>query len=418
MKKEFERFDLNAKPIKMKWYLKPLSLLLSYPDYKKHKVKITKTNMEGIKPPYLLLCNHNSFIDFKVATMAIHPVCPNYVVAIDGFIGREGLLRGIGAICKRKFTNDLVLIKQLKYCVNKGWVPCIYPEARYSLCGTNAVLPESLGKLCKMLKVPVVTLICHGHHVNAPFYNTKDHKVKGLEAELSLLFSAEDLEKLSVEEINDGLNKRFEYDDYKWALDNKIEIPYDKRAEGLDKVLYQCPVCGKEYHMSSSGINLKCDACGATWEMNKYGQLHCLNKKETFTHIPDWYEWERANVRKEVEAGTYDSGELKCHVNSLPNAKKFIFLGNGTLRHDMNGFVCKGVDVDGDPFEMIKPVESLYSTHIEYNYLNKFGDCVDLNTNNDTWYIYPEGNKFSVTKFALATEELYQYNQRKLKEKK
>lgn len=31
----------------------------------------------------------------------------------------------------------------------------------------------------------------------------------------------------------------------------------------------------------------------------------------------------------------------------------------------------------------------------------------DLNTHDDTFYIYPDGNEFSVTKMALATEELY-----------
>ena len=34
---------------------------------------------------------------------------------------------------------------------------------------------------------------------------------------------------------------------------------------------------------------------------------------------------------------------------------------------------------------------------------------MDLNTLNDTFYIYPEDCEFSVTKFALATEELYQH---------
>ena len=30
--------------------------------------KITKINCKGLKPPYVLLCNHNAFFDFKVAT--------------------------------------------------------------------------------------------------------------------------------------------------------------------------------------------------------------------------------------------------------------------------------------------------------------------------------------------------------------
>ena len=32
---------------------------------------------------------------------------------------------------------------------------------------------------------------------------------------------------------------------------------------------------------------------------------------------------------------------------------------------------------------------------------------MDLNTLEDTWYIYPHDCEFSVTKMALATEELY-----------
>ena len=44
---------------------------------------------------------------------------------------------------------------------------------------------------------------------------------------------------------------------------------------------------------------------------------------------------------------------------------------------------------------------------VEYDYLGRYGDCVDLNTLEDTWYIYPKGKTFAVTKLALATEELW-----------
>ncbi len=407
MKQEPKRFDMAKKPRKMKRILKPLSYLLSAPDVRKHGITIHKSGVEGLKPPFLLLCNHNAFMDFKVATMALWPISPNYVVAIDGFIGREKLLRDIGAICKRKFTNDLVLVRHLKYVIQNGGVPAIYPEARYSLCGTNAVLPESLGALCRFLKVPVVTLICHGHHANSPFWNTKDRGLRGLEAELSLLFSAEEVQALPVEELNRRLNERFVYDDFAWIKEKGIRITAPYRAEGLHKVLYQCPACKKEYRMTSEGDRLICRACGKVWRMEEDGSLAAERGETEFSHIPDWYEWERRNVRREVEAGTYSSGELRVFVRSLPNAKKFLDLGHGTMVHDMQGFRVEGVDLDGYPFEMVKKVPSLYSCHIEYDYLGKFGDCVDLNTLTDTWYIYPEGEDFSVTKMALATEELY-----------
>ena len=406
MADNFKRFDRKAPPIRTKWYLRPLTYLLSVPDTKKHGLKITKNGVDGLKPPYLLLCNHNAFMDFKAATAAIYPERANYIVAIDGFIGREKLLRNVGCICKRKFTNDITLIRNIRRVMENGDICVIYPEARYSLCGTTAVLPRSLGELCKMLGVPVVTFICHGHHINSPFWTLHDRGVKPTEAEMTLLYSKEELKTASADEINDKLVKAFQYDDYKWQYERGIKVTYEKRAEGLHKVLYQCPHCKTEFRMTSEGTKLKCSACGKSWTMSELGELSGDDGTTEFSHIPDWYEWERSNVRAEVEAGAYSSGELDVTVDSLPNAKKFIRLGEGKMTHDMNGFTVRGVDFDGDAFEMIKDVPSLYSCHIEYDYLGKHGDCVDLNTLDDTWYIYPSGD-FSVTKMALATEELY-----------
>ena len=398
-----KRFDMSKKPMRM--HLRPLIWTLCAPDLIKHRNHLTKIGMDGIKPPYLLLCNHNAFMDFKVSTRATFPHRVNYVVAIDGFLKREWLLRFIGCICKRKFTNDIVLIRQLKRVVDSGDIAAIYPEARYSLCGTTAVLPDSLGKLAKFLKVPVVTLICHGHHVNSPFYNLPDHRVRGTEATMKCLFTADEVKKVSAEEIFSRIQDEFRYDDFAWQKEKGIKITYKKRAEGLHKVLYQCPHCGTEYRMSSSGTVLRCDACGKQWNMNELGELEALEGETEFSHIPDWYEWERKNVRNEVRNGTY-SFTCKARVDALPNASGYIDLGDAVLTHDMNGFRLKG-SYNGEDYEEIWPVRSLYSCHIEYEYLGKYGDCVDLNTLTDTFYIYPKDCLFSVTKFALATEELY-----------
>lgn len=78
---------------------------------------------------------------------------------------------------------------------------------------------------------------------------------------------------------------------------------------------------------------------------------------------------------------------------------------------DMDGFTLKG-NYECKDYEVRWKASELYSCHIEYEYLGKFGDCVDLNTLTDTFYIYPENCDFSVTKFALATEELYQHHLR------
>jgi 1-acyl-sn-glycerol-3-phosphate acyltransferase len=402
---EFDRFDMLKKPIRQRHFLRPVTWLLSYPAVWAHRVKIIKVGMQGIKPPYLLLCNHNSFIDFKVTTAAIFPHRANYIVAIDGFIGREWLLRNVGCICKRKFTNDTVMIRHMKRVAENGDVIVLYPEARYSLCGTNAVLPDSLGKLAKLLKIPVVSLIMHGHHVNSPFWNLKNRKVKPMEAVLTHLITKEEAATLDYEEINDRINTAFKYDDFAWQKDRNIRISYPDRAKGLHKVLYHCPNCHTQYYMMSDGNKLWCDSCKKEWEMSEYGELSAINGETEFTHIPDWYEWEREQVRMEIESGTYRF-ESEVNVDTLPNTKGFINLGKGKLTHDINGFVLEG-EYEGTPYSVTFNAKSLYSCHIEYNYLGKHGDCVDLNTLTDTYYIYPQCSHFSVTKIALATEEIY-----------
>lgn len=408
MNKEFKKFDMKAPPIRQRQWLRPVTWALSFPFVAMQHTKIIKTNCEGLKPPYILLCNHNGFYDFQVATCAIFPDRANYVVAIDGFFGfplKKWILRQVGGICKRKFTTDLMLIRHIKKVVTNGDVVVLYPEARYSLCGTPSELNESVGQMCKMMKVPVVAFKCVGNHLKSPFWNTKDRKVPYTEGHLTQLFTADQLKAATVEEVNAKIAEAFTYDDFAWQMDNKIKIDVPYRAEGLHRVLYQCPHCNTEYEMSSKGDMLKCEHCGKTWRMTEYGELEALEGETEFSHIPDWYEWQRANVRAEVREGRYYF-ESECHVKSMPNGTRFYDIGTGTIVHDFDGFRLNGTGKYGD-FEMERKSSGLEACHIEYNYLNKYGDCIDLNTLNDTYYIYPHADKFAVTKIALATEEIY-----------
>lgn len=405
MLENIPHFDMSKSPEKPK--LNFIIWLSSFFSCLKHKTKIQKVNMQGIKPPYILLCNHNAFFDFKVAAKATFPHRTNSVVAIDGFIKREKLLRAVGGICKRKFTNDAYLVRQIKKVLDNKNIIVIYPEARYSLCGTNTPLLESVGKLVKLMKVPVVTLINHGHHINHPFWNTsKERGVKPTSSTMTCIATSNEITNLTAEEITKKVNDAFVYDDFAWQKENKVKVTCKSRAEGLEKVLYQCPHCLKENQMETKDFTLHCKNCNYSWVMNEYGELMSENSFDPkFSHIPTWYEWERANVRKEIFNKKY-SLNIDVHVDALPNAKGFIHLGKGKLTHDLDGFILKG-NYEGEDYEYRWNSKSQYAVHIEYNYLFKFGDCIDLNTLNDTFYIYPEGKDFSVTKISLATEEMY-----------
>ena len=118
------------------------------------------------------------------------------------------------------------------------------------------------------------------------------------------------------------------------------------------------------------------------------------------------------HVRKEILDKTYYF-EDEVHIESLPNADGYIPLGKGKLIHDLNGFRLEGDEL-GQKLVLEKPPLSMYSLHIEYDYFKK-GDCIDLSTINDTYYIYPLTKNDCVTKLHFAVEELYKIEKEKLK---
>lgn len=378
-------------------------------------LKIKKVNMKGLKPPYLVLCTHQSFMDFCVTPLCLFPHTANYISELEGFeYYGEWKYRQIGCLGTRKFVNDISLIKNIKRVIDRKGIMVYYPEARYANVGTSSKLPESVGKLAKMLNVPVVTINMKGNYLQSPIWNLSARKEARLEAEVTQIFSKEQLKNSSIEEINKKISEYLTYDEYKWQYEKKIKITYKKRAEGLELPLYKCPVCKSEFEMKSQNDEIFCKTCGSRWRMTEYGKMEFIGPKKElcredvdFSHIPDWYEWERSTVIDEINNGKYNL-LMKVHIESLPNAVNFIDLGEGILSHNEKGFSLRFKDYGQDVQETLQfSSSSMFSVHTEYNYRNK-GQCITLSTLDNTYFIYPLEYGFNATKIQFATEYLYE----------
>ena len=419
-KPETKKFDMNREPIAQHPVIRPIVAAFGTMRRVKHLGKINRYRMEGVRAPYILLCNHNAFYDFYVMMSAIKPDRGIFPAAVDDYIGREEILRHLGGIPKRKYTADVSILRQCRKALNDGLIFGIYAEARYSLCGVTEVIPEAVGQLLKHQKVPVVTLTCRGHHIYDPFWGNHHHRnVIPVQADMTLAFTPEELKAASVEEISAKIKELLYNDDFRWQSENRVKVTYKKRAEGLHKVLYQCPNCMAEYQTDSKDDTVFCKSCGKKWTLNYYGELEASDGKTEFKFPTDWYKWERENVKKEVCEGRYYF-ESPVDVNDLPNSKGFVHMGHGKLIHDMTGFHLEGIrEYDNQPFKMDIDAAGQYAVHVEYAYrFGKFRDCIDLNTMDDTWYVFPEKEDFSLTKISLATEEIFNEIWRKRKEEK
>lgn len=368
--------------------------------------RIEKVNMNGLKPPYILLSNHTQFADFIVSFRAVHPYNFNNIATLDGYVGMAKIMEKLGCACHRKFTTDISLVRAVHKVIHEyGDILCMYPEARYSNSGTTAIIPDVVAKLVKKNKVPLVVMIHHGNYLNAPFWDFRQYRKVPFKATMKQVLTAEQVQEMTIDEINTVIQREMYYDDYKWQKENNIIIKENFRADGLNKILYKCPHCMAEGQTVGQGIHLTCEACGKKWEMTELGEMKALEGETEFSHIPDWYEWERECVRQELLNGTYRF-EDDVHIHSLPGVE-FIDLGEGKVTHDLeNGFVVTG-HYNGHDFRIQRTTKSLYTLHNEFLYgkLEKV-DCFDVSIKDDSLYCTPS-KKDVVTKLVFATEEAF-----------
>ncbi|MDE6319666.1 MAG: 1-acyl-sn-glycerol-3-phosphate acyltransferase [Lachnospiraceae bacterium] len=409
----------HQNPLRQYFIFRLILLLASIWDLWRTRFTYRLIHMEklGKNEPCLILMNHSSFIDLKVAarllcTRPFHIIC-----TLDGFVGKPRLMRLIGCIPTRKFMTDVTLVRDMVYATKtlKSSI-LMFPEASYSFDGTQTPLPDSLGKCLKILKVPVVMIRTEGAFARDPLYNNLQLRKVRVSAEVEYLLSPEEIDAKSPQELNDFLKEKFTFDYFRWQQENKVRIQEPFRADGLNRMLYKCPHCQQEGEMLGQGTTLTCKHCGKSYELTEYGHLKPITEKSdgskapltpisserTFTHVPDWYRWERECVRQEILSGTYRM-EIPVAIYMLVNTKKICQVGEGTLTHSEDGFHLTGCEGKLDYRQEPLSSYSLYSDFFWY----EIGDMISIGNERVQYYCFPQGCGDIVAKARLATEELY-----------
>ena len=384
-----------------RWLLKTLSA----GELKEVDFQLTREGMDKLGPaePALFLMNHSCFLDLKIASTILYPRPFNIVCTSDGFVGKRWLMERLGCIPTQKFVSDPALVRDMVYALKQlRSSVLLYPEASYSFDGTATPLPDTLGKLLKLLKVPVVMIETRGAFLHDPLYNGLQLRKVPVRAEMRYLLSPRDIEEKPVAELNEILREQFAFDGFRYQRENGIRITEPFRADGLNRVLYKCPVCGAEGRMEGKGVRLTCGACGKVWTLNELGALEAEDGDPVFDHVPDWYAWERKEVRREIEAGTYRL-DIPVDIRLLADAKCLYTVGTGRLVHDETGFTLTGCE--GQLVYHQSPLAS-YSLYADY-FWYELGDMICIGDGKTLYYCFPLAGGDVVAKTRLAAEELY-----------
>ena len=404
---------VHEKPIRQSIFFRTLLKVLSCIDLMRVGFTCSKIGMEKLSAdePCLVLMNHSSFIDLEIASSVLFPRSFHIVCTQDGFVGKKWLMRNLGCIPTKKFITDVALVRDMVYTVKELKSSILmYPEASYSFDGTQTPLPESLAKCMKLLKVPVVMIRTEGAFLRDPLYNCLQKRKVGVHARMEYLLSPDEIEQKSVKEIDAVLRGAFCYDHFREQQEKRIEVKETFRADGLHRVLYRCPHCEEEGSMCGEGTKITCKKCGHTYELTEYGYLQETSGDTRFSHIPDWYRWERECVHRELVQDTYGL-DIEVSIYMIVDTKCVYRVGDGRLRHSGEGFHLTGCD---GQLDYRQPPQASYSLYSDF-YWYEIGDMISIGNEKAQYYCFPKNNENIVAKARLAAEELYKLRKRQTK---
>ncbi|MCI2069537.1 MAG: 1-acyl-sn-glycerol-3-phosphate acyltransferase [Bacilli bacterium] len=375
---------------------------------KYHPHIVIKDDINDCKGPCFLIWNHLSRIDHAYLIQAAYPKRMNIVAGYNEFYRShlQFVFHLMHILPKRNYAKDVLGIKAIMSIVKEGGCVAFSPEGMSSIYGTNQPIVVGTGHLLKHFDIPVYFLKMRGEYLA----NTKvclDERIGKCEAEMSLLFTPEELNKLTNEEVEDKINLAFKNDDYEYGHQQHVKWKTNGRiCEHLNDICYRCPKCGEELKMVASGNEIKCTACGNGAKMNDYYEFEPFDEKCVIPSSPSkWLAEERIQAIKEIRKDPNYSYSVKAKVGFLPkdhyikNQETSEIRGDGIFTIDHQGVHFKGTK-DGQPYSFDQDYRDVFSLVIVTD-LTRFA----LYINQEYVELRPEIP--AVGKLLVLTEEMH-----------
>ena len=377
--------------------------------YLKIKYKFARDTgaIQGIKPPYLLLCGHTSGMDWLPTVAGMYPQKMNIVTAQHYFYNQplKTILPWLGAIAKQQFQVDVSSIQKMKKVVAMGGVINLFPEGQVSIDGKLGFVHPSLAKLVQFLGIPVVIGKLQGAGACKPKW-AKVWRKGPVKFTATPLLTAEQVKQMPREALYHTLVEALSFDEGESIRTSGWHYKGKELAKGLENALYQCPNCGREFCTFSEEDRLICRACGNAVRIDDQLALHPVSKKENaFPTIAEWLDWQRDQLRQKASQPGFALVEQVVLKDPRQQSSGFDRKGSRKARFTWDGMLDQG-EIDGKSGERWFPKEHLamipYACGIDLEIPYGRSICV----------LEPE-NKQSVMQWILFSELLREKEQKK-----
>lgn len=335
------------------------------------------------KGPCFVIFNHLSRIDHYYVMRACYPKRLNMLAGYSEFFRSHlhTVFKMNNVLPKKNYSRDITGTKAIMSILKQGGSVTFAPEGLATNDGQNKPIVPGTGGMLKKFGVPVFFCKLRGQYLQ----NTKvclDVRKGATFATTELLFSEDDLKKLSAEEIDNKINEAFRHDEYQWQKEKHVPWNMKGRAcHRLEDLLYRCPECETYFETEGSGDTLTCKHCGFTVKLDEYYDLIPVgDEKPRFSNHTDWINWQRQEIIKEIRRDADYSYTERVRIGRLPNdhyltdMKTSEPVGEGVLTVDHSGMHYRDDKNDALNFDM--GYDKLYTliTELDSSYFNLYVD--------------------------------------------
>ena len=288
------------------------------------------------KGPCIVLSNHQATMDpFFIAKAFKFPL---YFYASDDIFNLKvsPLIRFLAApIPKSKSVSDLKAVMTSLRVLREGGAVGILPEGNRTLSGKLWEMGDSVAKLVKTAKVPLVLFNLCGGYGTDPRWSTKIRRGTKFVGRVKRVLYPEEYAGMTEAELFEVIKAALDVDDT--ASGERYRSR--RRAECIERALYICPACGAVGTIRSHGTKFFCTSCKTEAEYTE--DLHIAPPVAGYARIYEWFEWERREVVRRVLGGEAlsDAGILFRESVKL---KRKIGLPGNTVTLDKDAITISG----------------------------------------------------------------------------
>ena len=237
-----------------------------------------------------------------------------------------------GVIIKYRDRPSSELTNEIIRNVQAGIPVGLHAEGAMTVNGQTGFISEHTGQLVKDSGVALVTYKFVGGYMRKPRWaNSKRNGP--IIGHFVNEYSAEELSKLSVEEITEIIRRDTYVNAYEEQKKEMHDYDGENLAECVERVLYLCPKCNKVGTLHSKGNFLACD-CGYRVEMKKDGFFHDCGEGLEHDNVLDWDLWQRDIWKEKVlsaEKGSLILSEGGQKVKKVDGENEEILSENATI---------------------------------------------------------------------------------------